>query len=181
MVRLYGFGPPPFLCSATSRIISCKTKSNLFYKHKFRVLLLSIFQFVYRNNSNSQRIVLSFQDSTNNWVLIVKICQQTLLFYLLGNIYRTRGCHCLSALIDTWWRHQMETFSALLALCVGQWRGALMFSLICTLNKRFSKQSWGWWFETPSRPLWRHCNKTLYKNSLDLFYQQRLAKPTMGL
>ena len=26
------------------------------------------------------------------------------------------------------------------------------------LNKRFSKQSWGWWFETPSRPLWRHRN-----------------------
>ena len=26
------------------------------------------------------------------------------------------------------------------------------------LNKRWSKQSWGWWFETPSRPLWRHCN-----------------------
>ena len=21
-----------------------------------------------------------------------------------------------------------------------------------------SKQSWGWWFETPSRSLWRHCN-----------------------
>ena len=26
-------------------------------------------------------------------------------------------------------------------------------------NKRLSKQSWGWWFETPSRRLWRHCNK----------------------
>ena len=26
------------------------------------------------------------------------------------------------------------------------------------LNKRLSKQSWGWWFETTSRPLWRHCN-----------------------
>ena len=26
------------------------------------------------------------------------------------------------------------------------------------LNKRLSKQSWGWWFEMPSRPLWRHCN-----------------------
>ena len=25
-------------------------------------------------------------------------------------------------------------------------------------NKRLSKQSWGWWFETLSRPLWRHCN-----------------------
>ena len=26
------------------------------------------------------------------------------------------------------------------------------------LNKRLSKQSWGWWSETPSRSLWRHCN-----------------------
>ena len=26
------------------------------------------------------------------------------------------------------------------------------------LNKRLSKQSWGWWFETPSGSLWRHCN-----------------------
>ena len=25
-------------------------------------------------------------------------------------------------------------------------------------NKLLSKQSWGWWFETPSRPLWRHRN-----------------------
>ena len=23
-------------------------------------------------------------------------------------------------------------------------------------NKRLSKQWWGWWFETPSRPLWHH-------------------------
>ena len=26
------------------------------------------------------------------------------------------------------------------------------------LNKQLSKQSWGWWFETPSRSLWRHSN-----------------------
>ena len=43
----------------------------------------------------------------------------------------------------SWWRHQMETFSALLAICAGnspvpvksphkgQWRGTLMFTLIC--------------------------------------------------
>ena len=35
---------------------------------------------------------------------------------------------------------------------------ALMFSLICALNKQLSKQSWDWWFETPSYLLWRHCN-----------------------
>ena len=45
--------------------------------------------------------------------------------------------------VFTWWRHQMEIFSTLLAICAGnspvtgefpaqgQWRGALMFSLIC--------------------------------------------------
>ena len=26
------------------------------------------------------------------------------------------------------------------------------------MNKRLSKQSWGWWFETPWLSLWRHCN-----------------------
>ena len=26
------------------------------------------------------------------------------------------------------------------------------------LNKRLSKQPWGWWFETPSWSLWRHRN-----------------------
>ena len=31
-------------------------------------------------------------------------------------------------------------------------------------NKRLSKQSWGWWFETLSRSLWRHCNeKSFYE------------------
>ena len=39
----------------------------------------------------------------------------------------------------------------------GQWRGALIFSLICALNKRLRKQSWGWWIEA-SHSLWRHCN-----------------------
>ena len=42
-----------------------------------------------------------------------------------------------------------------------QWRGAMMFSLICALNKRLSNQSWGWWFETPSRSSWRHCSEIL--------------------
>ena len=40
----------------------------------------------------------------------------------------------------------------------GQWPEALMFSLICALNKRLSKQSWGWWFQTPSCSLWCNCN-----------------------
>ena len=64
----------------------------------------------------------------------------------------------------------METFSVLLALCAGNSpvtgefpsqrpvtrSFGVFFDL--RLNKRLSKHSWGWWFETPSRPLWRHCN-----------------------
>ena len=41
---------------------------------------------------------------------------------------------------------------------IGQCCGALVFSFICALNKRLSKHSWGWWFETPSYSLWCHCN-----------------------
>ena len=55
------------------------------------------------------------------------------------------------------WRHQMETFSALLAICAGNSPVPDVFFDL-RLNKRLSKQSWGWWFETPSRPLWRHRN-----------------------
>ena len=48
----------------------------------------------------------------------------------------------------------------------GQWLGALMFSFTCALNKRLSKQWWGWWFETSSRSSWRHCNdKSVLDNS----------------
>ena len=71
----------------------------------------------------------------------------------------------------TWWRHQIEIFSALLALCAGNSPVSgefpaqrpvtrsfdVFFDL--RLNKRLSKQSWGWWFETPPCSLWRHCNE----------------------
>ena len=30
------------------------------------------------------------------------------------------------------------------------------------LNKRLSKQPWGWWFETPSWSLWRQCNELIF-------------------
>ena len=70
----------------------------------------------------------------------------------------------------SWWRHQVETFSALLALCAGNspasgefpaqkpvTRSFDVFFDLC-LNKRLRKQSRGWWFETLSCPLFRHRN-----------------------
>ena len=64
----------------------------------------------------------------------------------------------------------METFSTLLALCVGnspvtgefpsQRPMTRSFDDFFDLhrNKRLSKQLTRRWFETPSRSLWRHCN-----------------------
>ena len=44
-----------------------------------------------------------------------------------------------------------------------------VFFHLC-LNKRLSKQSPGWWFETPSRSLWRHCNEISRDKALNLFW-----------
>ena len=39
----------------------------------------------------------------------------------------------------------------------GQWRGALMYSLSCAWINAWVNNCEGWWFETPSPSLWRHC------------------------
>ena len=106
--------------------------------------------------------------------------KSSLLKAILGELYRVDGeahvnvSRCLSIWWGrlwhqkqrvSWWRHQMEPFFALLALCVGNSPVTgefpaqrpltrsfdVFFDL--RLNKRLSKQSWGWWFETPSRSL----------------------------
>ena len=72
----------------------------------------------------------------------------------------------------TWWRHQMETFSALLVLCEGNppatdgfpWQRPVTLNFVVffdlCLNKRSSKQSTCRWCETSSHSLWRYCNET---------------------
>ena len=72
-----------------------------------------------------------------------------------------------SVILWAWWRHQMETFSAVPALCEGnspvtgefpsQRPVMRSFDVLfdMRLNKRLSKRSSRHWFETPSRSLWR--------------------------
>ena len=81
----------------------------------------------------------------------------------------------------TWWRHQMETFSALLALCAGnspvpgefptQRPVTRSFDVYFDLrpNKRLGKQSWGWWFQTLSWSLWRHRNEYWIMAMVDMW------------
>ena len=84
-------------------------------------------------------------------------------------LYRFQFVYSLS-----WWRHQIITLSALLALCQGnpsiivgfpsQRPATRSFGVFfdLRLNKRLSKQSKHQWFETPSRSLWRHYNVMPY-------------------
>ena len=93
----------------------------------------------------------------------------------------TRYIGILRRFITTWWRHQLETFSALLAICAGNspvpgefpaqrpvTRSFDVF-LDLRLNKRLSKQPWGWWFETPSCSLRRHFNAEMLSYKLMCF------------
>ena len=91
----------------------------------------------------------------------------------------------------SWWRHQMETFSALLAICAGnspvfgefpaqrpvRRNFDIFFDL--RLNKRLSKQSCGWWFETLSCPLWRQCNvlQSMLKKDVGKTWQETGYSP----
>ena len=73
----------------------------------------------------------------------------------------------------------METFSALLALCVtsefpsqrpATWSIKVFIDL--RLNKPLSKQSKRRWFETLSRSLWRHCNISLTTQAVSHHYHR---------
>ena len=117
------------------------------------------------------------------WRPLWRHCNGNLKFCGLHSVWdhswKTLYCHIWLSLpnikvgvIILWWRHQMETVSALLALCAGNSPVTgefpskrpvtrsfdVFFDL--RLNKRLSKQSRRRWFETPSRSLWRHCKVT---------------------
>ena len=47
------------------------------------------------------------------------------------------------------------------------------------LNKWLSKQPWGWWFETLSRPLWRHRNEYQYYSKQNLTRSQLWTQKLM--
>ena len=79
----------------------------------------------------------------------------------------------------------METFSALLTFCAGnspvpgefptQRPVTRNFDVYFDLrpNKRLTKHSWGWWFETLSRSLWCHRNGTItFRTCLFVVWRQ---------
>ena len=98
---------------------------------------------------------------------------------------------CFKLCASSWWRHQMETFSALLAICAGNspvhgefpaqrplTQGFDIFFDVRP-NKQLSKQSWGWWFETLS-PSLCHRNDFIAIGEFKLELQSRNAQFGLG-
>ena len=49
------------------------------------------------------------------------------------------------------------------------------------LNKRLSKQPWGWWFETPGWSVWRHRNVWWQINALSYYSLDQMTSRTYSL
>ena len=64
-----------------------------------------------------------------------------------GNIFRVTGSLCGEFTGDRW-----------IPLTKASTTQSFDVFFDLRLTKRLSKQSWCWWFETPSRSLWSHCN-----------------------
>ena len=83
---------------------------------------------------------------------------------------------------NTWWRHQMETISALLAVCAGnspvtgefpaQRPATRSFDIFFDLGlyQQLSKQWRRRWFKTPWHSLWRYCNECCWERYDHSFY-----------
>ena len=105
--------------------------------------------------------------SVTKWCIVGHLLKRTMGFVRWVSIFKfMQITWCLNI---TWWRHQMEAFSALLALCEGnpsvtgefpsQRPVTRSFDVFFDLriNKLLSKHSRRRWVETPSRSLWCHC------------------------
>ena len=130
---------------------------------------------VLTENRGSQIVVCGMRSKS----LITKITLDQIISQLVVSQVSVDGPGPLRAHDDV---IKMETFSTLLALCAGnspvpgefpaQRPVTRSFDGFFYLrpNKRLSKQCWVWLFETPSSPLWRHCNANIFAHiSMMLF------------
>ena len=115
------------------------------------------------------------------YVSVIKSCFFYIIYHFVWFfLFCFLLCKSHCKIGSAWWHRQMETFSALLALCDGNSPVAgefhaqrpvtrsfdVFFDL--RLNQPLSKQSWGWWSETPPSPLWRLCNVLLRRTAVTL-------------
>ena len=158
------------------------------------------------SNGNIFRVTGNWEFTGHRWIPRTEASDVELWCFLWSVPESPFSASCFEKLDCIWWCHQMEIFSALLAIgnssVTGEfpaqrpvtWSFDVFFDLflkarflplapsklkLCSANHRagyfsnlagdwlsivwaYSEQETEnrpWWFETPSRPLWRHCNE----------------------
>ena len=146
--RIYGCMRKTWGVLLLVKIISCMYPLSLFVLKYYTVLLRYI-------TDSKFRFEICIEQSQQS-------CIQACIIFEGGREFgrQTVSFFVVVGLIFSWpwWRHQMEIFSALLALCAGNSPATgefpsqrpvtrssdVFFDL--RPNKRLSKQWWGWWF-----------------------------------
>ena len=144
-------------------------------------------------NDNHEKLIIN-QDRNIIWHHHIYDLEDAMDLTSLTNL--VVGCmiifYTMFHFTNSWWHHQMDTFSAFLAICAGnsQVTGEFPAQRPVTqsfdvffdlrLNKRLSKQLWGWWFEMLSHPLWRPCNVMTFFNASCYWTSSRTIDITLA-
>ena len=115
--------------------------------------------------------------SKSDWVAVFRLRLSRLMRWLMHSDWDYLSCRALyldwDCYIDIFITHfliiiksEVSTFPIVViffsvVVMMTSSNGTISAFFDLRLNKPLSKQSWGWWFETLSRPLWRHCNVCL--------------------
>ena len=135
--------------------------NHSFTQTSYKVLNARDWCLVFRLLWNLESCSIIAYRANVNCCTCIRLWIKFISFYLYSNRPPSNECHNPQF---SWWRHQMKTFSELLALCEenpsvtggfphkGQWHGALMFSLICAWTNGWANNrdagDLGRWFGT---------------------------------
>ena len=98
------------------------------------ISIVHIYGSLKRNASHVECLVITLNPSL--WLMMTSSS---------GNIFRVTGLLCWEFTDHRW-------------IPLTKASDVKLWFFICCLNKRLCKPSRRWWFETPARSLWRHCN-----------------------
>ena len=108
----------------------------------------SAFLTISLSTSSCSYIILPYLERIH-WITSI-ILSYNMMTPSNGNIFHVTGYLCWE-FIGPRWIPRTKASDA-----------ELWFFFYLSQNKRFGKQSSGWWFETLSRPSWRYCNEYQY-------------------
>ena len=105
-------------------------------------MYLDIEKYTHHDFPTNPSIIIRFFSAHNRNIPNMDIA--TMMTSSSGNIFRITNHLCGNSLVTGEIPTQMPVMRSF----------DIFFDL--RLNERLSKQSWGWWFELPSHPLWSH-------------------------